>query len=123
SAGEARMMGASQSARGRWLAPLLDRMAAARITPNHLTLASLIAGLAFCPMFLWRPPAAFALLLVHVILDGLDGPLARRTGQASNRGSFADTLSDQIVVAATTLTFIYSGEAGVIPGGLYIFLY
>lgn len=117
------MMGASQSARGRWLVPLLNRMAAAGVTPNHLTLASLLAGVAFCPLFLWRPPAAFAFLLVHVLLDGLDGPLARHTGAASNRGSFADTLSDQIVVVLSALTLIHTGDIGIISGGLYIFLY
>lgn len=123
SKGEAQMMGASQAMRGRWLVPLLNRMAAVGVSPNHLTLAALLAGLAFCPLFLWRPPAAFAFLVLHVLLDGLDGPLARHTGAASNRGSFADTLSDQIVVALTTLTLIYAGHIGIIPGGLYIFLY
>jgi len=58
--------------------PLLMVLARLRVTPDHLTLLSLLAGLAFCPVFFWGlKPVAPALLLAHVLLDGLDGPLAR----------------------------------------------
>jgi hypothetical protein len=40
-------------------------------------------------------------------------------GTASRRGSFTDTLADQIVVTATTLALM----AGVWTGGVYLFLY
>ena len=37
------------------------------------TLLALLCGLAFAPVFRWGSPlAAFILLLVHVLLDGLD---------------------------------------------------
>lgn len=124
SGGEGGFMQRWQAWRGRALAPLLDVLARVRVTPNHLTLLSLLAGLAFSPVFLWvSPPAAFALLLAHVLLDGLDGPLARFTGRASNQGSFSDTMTDQVVVTFSTVTLIHAGYAGVWPGGLYIFFY
>jgi len=114
----------SQALRGRLLKPLLMALAGMRITPNHLTLLSLLMGLAFCPLFLWGPKAAaLALLLAHIILDGLDGPLARFTGKASNRGSFTDTTADQVVVTFSTVTLIHAGDVGVWPGSLYIFFY
>lgn len=114
----------SQELRGRWLSPLLTLLAALRIAPNHLTLFSLIAGLAFCPVFLWSSKAvAFGLLLAHVLLDGLDGPLARFTQRASSQGSFTDTSADQVVVAFSTVTLIHAGYAGAWPGGLYLFFY
>lgn len=114
----------SQELRGQLLRPLLAVLARLRITPNHLTLLSLLTGLAFCPVFLWSSKvAAFCLLLAHVLLDGLDGPLARFTQRASNRGSFTDTAADQLVVAFSTVTLIHAGHTGAWPGGLYLFFY
>lgn len=124
SGGEDDFMKWSQSLRGKWLLPLLRRMARAGLQANHITMASLIAGLAFCPTFLWgSKAAAFALLALHVILDGLDGPLARFWRKASNRGSFTDTMADQIVVTTTAIAAIHAGIAGPWPAGLYIFFY
>jgi len=124
SAEEGGFMRYSQQLRGQLLRPLLVVLARLRITPNQLTLLSLLAGLAFCPVFLWSSKiAAFALMLAHVLLDGLDGPLARHTQRASNRGSFTDTAADQVVVAFSTVTLIHTGYAGAWPGGLYLFFY
>lgn len=124
SGGEGGFMEWSQSLRGRWLGPMLGKMAGIGLRANHITLLSLLAGLAFCPVFIWgHPIAAFSLLLLHVLLDGLDGPLARFSGNASNRGSFTDTMADQLVVTAATITMIHSGHAGIWPSGLYIFFY
>lgn len=116
-------MDASQRARGRLLRPLLHLLSRLGVRPNHLTFLSLLAGLAFCPFFFWYQSLAFVFLFFHVLLDGLDGPLARHTGLASNRGSFTDTMSDQVVIAATTFTVVHAGRAGILPGGLYVFFY
>ena len=124
SGGESDFMRRWQTLRGRLLAPILAVLARVRVTPNHLTLLSLLVGLAFCPVFLWASrPAAFTLLLTHLLLDGLDGPLARFTRRASNRGSFSDTMADQVVVTFSTVTLIHTGHAGAWPGGLYVFFY
>jgi phosphatidylglycerophosphate synthase len=60
-----------------------------------------------------------------VVLDGLDGPLARHLQIASRRGSFTDTLADQIVVTASALAVMAAPSPGlnVWAGGLYVFLY
>jgi phosphatidylglycerophosphate synthase len=124
SAGEGGFMQQSQAWRGRWLKPLLVVLARIHVTPNQLTLLSLLAGLAFCPLFLWGPkPLAFAMLLLHAVLDGLDGPLARLTKQAGSRGSFTDTIADQLVVTFSTVTLIHAGFVAAWPGALYLFFY
>ena len=123
SAGERRTMLLTQELRGRWLGPLLSALERLGVTPNHLTLLSNLAGLAFCPLYFWSKPVAFGMLMLHVLLDGLDGPLARQTGLASRQGSFTDTMSDQIVVVLSTITLMFSQTISVLPGGLYIFLY
>ena len=124
SGGEGDFMEWGQSLRGKWLRPMLAGMAKIGMRANHLTFLSLLAGLAFCPVFLFgKPLVAFSLLLLHVLLDGLDGPLARFHGKASNRGSFTDTMADQLVVTAAAITMIHAGYAGTWPSGLYIFFY
>lgn len=120
-----------QDLRAWLLGPLLRAIATYGVTPDHVTLASLAAGLAFCPLWLWPgspawcKPAALAALLLHLLLDGLDGPLARHLGVASRRGSFTDSLADQIVVTASTLTLLAAPTPAVSGwiAGLYLFLY
>jgi phosphatidylglycerophosphate synthase len=121
---EGAFMKRSQEVRGRLLQPLLVLLARLGVTPNYLTLLSLVTGLAFCPAFLWEwKITAFALLLLHAVFDGIDGPLARLMGKASNRGSFTDTTADQLVVTFSTVTLIHAGYVGAWPGALYLFFY
>ncbi|QDT41817.1 CDP-alcohol phosphatidyltransferase [Gimesia alba] len=125
--GEQAMMDASQSRRHLLLLPLLKRFVKWGITANHLTGLSLLCGIGFCFSYgmTWdqAKPLAFCLLLLHVLLDGIDGPLARFQKIAGNRGSFTDTISDQLVVTFTTITLIHYGEATIIAGSLYLFFY
>jgi phosphatidylglycerophosphate synthase len=131
SAGERRAMVWTQELRARLLRPLLVWAERVGIRPDAVTLASLACGLAFCPLYLWpgtpwwSRPAALAALLAHVILDGLDGPLARHLGVASRRGSFTDTLADQIVVTASTIALVAAPQPAVSGwvGALYLFAY
>ena len=51
SGGEGEFMDWSQSLRGRWLEPLLAWMAGLGMRGSHVTFASMIAGLIFCPLF------------------------------------------------------------------------
>jgi len=117
-------MGQSQAVRARLLEPFLKWITCCRLSANHFTLLSLFAGLFFCPVFMWgSKPVAFSLLFLHVLLDGVDGPLARYQQRASNRGSFTDTMTDQVIVIFTAITMIATGYAGAWPGGLYISFY
>lgn len=111
--------------RERWLGPLLRIMAGVGLRPDHLTILSLILGLLFCPLYFWSPALAFIALLLHALVDGIDGPLARHLSVDSKAGSFTDTTCDQIVVVAVTLTMMCH-PARFIPvpaGTIYIFLY
>ena len=125
SAGERKLMQWSQQLREYCLRPLLVSLAACRIQPDHITLMSVLVGLAFCPLYFYSKGAALAVLVLHVLLDGLDGPLARFTNVASPRGSFTDSLADQTVVVATTITVMTAPEhaISVVAGSGYIFVY
>lgn len=116
-------MGWGQNVRARLLGPLLRLLIRCRVSPDQITLLSLVAGVAFAPLLFWNRAAAIVALVLHVVLDGIDGPLARQLGTNSRQGSFTDSTSDQIVVAATTLALISIKTVDSVTGGVYIFVY
>jgi len=122
-----------QGVKQRVLSPLLRAMESMGLQPWMVTGASLVTGFAFCPLFLisgdgWALNCAYLMLLLHLLLDGLDGPLARHLGLASKRGSFVDTVADQLVVAAICATMIAAKQKGfagvsIFAGSTHLFLY
>jgi phosphatidylglycerophosphate synthase len=93
------------------------------VTADGVTLVSLLLGLSFVPLFFVNPVLAITCLWLHVIIDGIDGPLARFRGTASPRGSLTDTVCDQVVVATTTAALIHMGYIDAITGAIYLFCY
>lgn len=77
------------------------RLAGTRITPNQMTLIAVGIGLVAAPFFLSsRPPVQLAggiLFLLHSILDGCDGELARLKFQESRSGGVLDFWGDNVV--------------------------
>ncbi len=124
SQGERAAMDQGRALRARLLRPLLAALTRVRMTADGLTAVSLVAGLSFVPLWLvgmhWQ---ALVALTAHVILDGLDGPLARFQGHASNAGSFTDTMADQTVIAATTCALVAAGMADAVAGTVYVVVY
>ncbi len=91
-----------QALRAR-LGPSLDRaaggLAARGISPGALTGAGLVAGVGACVAAAtasWT--AALGLWLLNRVLDGLDGPLARREA-ATELGGLLDFVADFVVYA------------------------
>ena len=100
----------------RRLASPLDRTAALLdrpgITPDRLTLLGLTAGLASAvtagaQLWWW----ALGCWLLSRVLDGLDGPLARRRGAPGEAGGFLDITVDFAVYGATVVG-VAVGTAG-----------
>ncbi len=80
-------------------------LAPTAITPNQISIVSIVVGLSGAPFFLsgfstWQTVGAL-LLLVHSILDGCDGELARLKFQESRWGGVLDFWGDNIVHMAT----------------------
>ena len=81
---------------GRMLLPLALR---ARVSANMVSVAGLAVGTGAAFAYLgWRDPVlatlAFLLTIGWLVLDGLDGMVARATGTASALGRFLDGLCD-----------------------------
>lgn len=124
--GERDWMEFGQRIRAVALKPLLVLLTKLKITPDSVTLLAGIIGLGFVPAWwLGHRTIALLLLLAHVLLDGLDGPLARDQNVASSRGSFTDTFADQIVVTAVTITWMVSSPTrlNIAAGSVYVFVY
>src|SRR5712691_4043273 len=73
---------------GYWAFSPLEKVChALGITPNQLTLASLVASIAAAAAFaLGKPALAGALVIFCAIFDALDGMVARTRGTSSDAG-------------------------------------
>jgi phosphatidylglycerophosphate synthase len=84
---------------------IVRRLALTSITPNQITMISVAIGLAGAPFFisaLWPWQTLGALLfLLHSIVDGCDGELARLRFQESRWGGVLDFWGDNIVHIVT----------------------
>lgn len=73
------------------------------VSPNILTLLGLGIGLMVLPILSARRyDLAVVLILINRLIDGLDGPLARRLGP-SDYGAYLDIVCDMIFYAAIVL--------------------
>jgi 1L-myo-inositol 1-phosphate cytidylyltransferase / CDP-L-myo-inositol myo-inositolphosphotransferase len=77
------------------------RLAATAITPNQMSLISIVVGICGGPFFLSSRPLmqtiGALLFLAHSILDGCDGELARLKFQQSRWGGVLDFWGDNVV--------------------------
>lgn len=100
----------------RLLEPVAKAMGRVGLTPNGLTLlGSLLHLLVVWP--LWRGELALAglLLALAAAFDGVDGTLARLTGQASPFGAFLDSTMDrisEILVFVGLLLYVWAWRPG-----------
>ncbi|WP_420348783.1 CDP-diacylglycerol--serine O-phosphatidyltransferase [Pelagibius sp.] len=79
-----------------------------RMIPNALTLLALCAGLTAIRLALQdRWEAAVGAVVVAMLLDGLDGRIARLMGATSEFGAQLDSLSDVIAFGVTPAVMIY----------------
>lgn len=97
-----------------WLRPNVERLAAAGVTANQVTLAAaagslvvgaLAGGLAWLPgVFLLMPLWLFA----RMALNAIDGMLAREHGQQSVLGAYLNELGDIVSDLALTIPFAWA---------------
>ncbi len=86
--------------RDRALVPLLSLLLKLKISPNHITILAIIllgVGVYLPTDFTYWFPISI-LLLLYCILDGFDGPLARKMGKAHEGGAMVDMAADQVGV-------------------------
>lgn len=126
-AAEKRLLGALVKDTDGFLATHINRrvslfvsryMARTAVTPNQMTVLTGLLGLAGAPFFLsphahWQAIGGI-LFLLHSVLDGCDGELARLKFQESRFGGVLDFWSDNLVHMAVfgCMAFGWSAAAG-----------
>ncbi|MCA9042738.1 MAG: CDP-alcohol phosphatidyltransferase family protein [Planctomycetaceae bacterium] len=110
------------------LNPLVRGMSAIGLTPNLLSLLGLLVLAPFVWLLLQTSePAqvrlAFWFLILHVGLDGLDGPLARHQGKSGPAGTLVDMVCDHLGMVVVSITLIQVGLLHAALGSVYVFLY
>jgi phosphatidylglycerophosphate synthase len=101
---------------------IAGRLAGYRITPDRITVAGFVAGLAAFG-FIWANwmGAALFLILLNRIMDGLDGALARHTGK-TDAGGFLDICLDFIFYSLVIVGFALADpESNALAAALLIF--
>lgn len=123
SSGERGFMQWGQDLRARLFLPVLVQLDRKGFNADYLTILALLFGLVAGAALVISKVLGLLLLLLHVVLDGLDGPLARYQHKDSNRGSFTDTMSDQIVIAAVMAALLHLHAVSVLPAIVYVMSY
>ncbi len=88
------------------LVPLVDRLAAAGVTPDQVTLAAVPVAVLGGAAILVSPQIPFLLLVVpllivlRIVLNLIDGNMARRTGRIHPRGELYNELGDRLADVA-----------------------
>ncbi len=77
------------------------------ITPNGITHFRLILAGLFFILFNYNRMLSISLMIISVLLDMFDGPLARYLDVASGRGRFTDVLVDDITYVIILMTFFF----------------
>lgn len=102
----------------RLLAPIAQRIPR-WIKPNHLSLAR-VPMLVPVALLSWRGFNAWATasFVLAVVLDLLDGPLARLRGEESKEGEWLDAYADKVLVIGLFWLFWFWDSVGIALGQL-----
>jgi phosphatidylglycerophosphate synthase len=111
--------------RTRLLKPLALLFVRRNVRSDAITLASgLLLPFFFFPLFgLRQYVAAWCVLILHILLDGFDGPVARLGRYASDKGALSDIINDITAMVVVALTAMHFGFADPLYGGLYLATY
>lgn len=80
--------------------PFLKLLVRVHITPNFLSFFALIFGLGAAAAFGFSGKSFLILIILNLLFDIIDGPLARYKNQDSNKGFWLDYSFDRIVSLA-----------------------
>ena len=93
------------------------------MTPDLLSYIGLLLLIVFIVYVLKNPILAAIMLLVHVIIDGFDGPLARLMKKAGDSGAFTDIICDHTGMAIVVITLIFVKLVNPWIAAIYIYIY
>lgn len=110
----------------RMLEPVVAVLQARRVSPDAVTLAAVPVGLLGGACLLASPGVPLALLAIpflaglRLVLNLLDGELARRTGRTHPRGEFYNELGDRLadIALLAPVAFLPGADRGLVLLGV-----
>ena len=107
----------------RFSTPILHTLANWRVSPNLLSLLQIPLGIAMILLIDSSRIAVLILIGICLLLDMLDGLLARYTHNASPYGALIDQMADQVREVLTIAAVVQSGALSGVIGTVYGVLY
>jgi phosphatidylglycerophosphate synthase len=120
---EKKSMRRFKEGRTKFFMPICRILMRLGITANAISYFLLFILIGFIYFVESNPILACVFLLAHVLLDALDGPLARLMKQDGNSGAFTDILCDHTGMAVVIITLIYVNLVSPFLAAIYIYLY
>lgn len=93
----------------RMLAKGLDAVTGGHVSPNAITLTSLVAHIPIAWLIAtWHNNWAALLLVIFGLFDALDGELARLQNSTSKRGMLLDSITDRVKEVILYIGIVYA---------------
>jgi phosphatidylglycerophosphate synthase len=99
--------------------PVVDLLARLGVHPNVLSVSQIPLGFGALALVPSHPRLAFLLFLSTLLIDGLDGALARATGTASPFGALLDQYCDHAREITVVAGMALWGGLSILPAVLY----
>jgi phosphatidylglycerophosphate synthase len=123
SAVERRLIGPFRRQLLRSTRPLISLLARLGVHPNVLSASQVVGGFAVLALVPAYPRPAFLLFLLLLLIDGIDGALARASGKASAFGALVDQYCDHIREVTVVGGMALWGGLAILPAVLYGLIY
>jgi CDP-diacylglycerol--glycerol-3-phosphate 3-phosphatidyltransferase len=120
---ERRLLGPVRGVALGLLRPLVILLARLGISPNAVSLSQIMLGLIVFFVIVPYPRTAFLLMVLAIVLDGVDGALARYTGKASRYGALIDQYADHVREILVVAGLAYAGALNGAWAALYALAY
>lgn len=99
--------------------PLVRVLAVLRVPPNAVSFSQVILGVIVVALMPSQPHVAFVLFVVALMLDGIDGALARATNRVTRFGALFDQYCDHIREVTVIAGLAWHGALNPFLAGIY----
>ena len=103
--------------------PLLRILTSLGVSANAVTIFGIAAGLAFPFLVTSYPFLAVCMIVLHLLADGIDGPLGRYQNTTSQSGSLFDMIADHTVMVCVMIGLLVLGLVDPIQSLIYVYTY
>jgi len=109
--------------RTTFLKPISASLTKIGVSPDQISYFGIFLLILFGIFFKSAPILAFVLLFFYVVMDGIDGSLARFQNTQNKGGSLTDIICDQLGLVVIAGLLIYYNMASPLLGYIYVTIY